>query len=98
MTARSDGVSPTGMMVTASEAVSITETEAESRFITYARLPSRDTATFVGPGPTGIVPATVLVAVSITDTRSRQCGRHKPSFAPPPRLHPPRRAAEAMPA
>ena len=48
--------------------VRITETESEAVFVTYARAPSRVTATCAGEAPTGIVPSTVFVAVLIAET------------------------------
>jgi hypothetical protein len=50
-------------------AASITDTELDSPFATYTLRPSGVTAAPCGCCPTWIVVVTVLVAVSITETR-----------------------------
>src|SRR5580698_9873420 len=46
-----------------------TETESDSPFVTYAKVPAGLTATALGANPTPIVPVTVM-AVSMTDSVS----------------------------
>ena len=58
-----------GAPMTRLVAVSITDTELLLRLTMYKRVPSWLTATALG-APVGMVPTTVLVAVSITETVS----------------------------
>ena len=48
--------------------VSITDTELDSWFATYALLPSGVNARAIGVSPTSMVAVTAFAAVSITDT------------------------------
>jgi hypothetical protein len=63
------GFKPTATVATTTLLpVSITETEAEPAFATYAFDPFGVSATLTGLRPTGITNVTVLLAVLMTDT------------------------------